>query len=294
MENLRGIILMTLSMFGFTVTDSFHSTLSKSIPVSQLLFMFGLCGFFVFAAVIVRSGQKVFTRDWKHPLVLARNGSEAIGTAAFITALVVVPLSTASAILQATPLFVTIGAAMFLNEAVGWRRWAAIIMGFGGVLLILRPSSDGLAWEVLLVVLALIALAARDVTTRAMPGKLSTLHLAAYAFATVALTGLAMVPFGAPPHIPTPVQAGLSLASVATGTLSYYAITAAMRLGEASVITPFRYSRLIFAMSIGIFVLGERPDAMTWLGAAVIIASGLYTFARERNRRVAESFPLAK
>jgi drug/metabolite transporter (DMT)-like permease len=217
-------------------------------------------------------------------MVMARNASEAVATASFITALSILPLSTVSAILQANPLIVTMGAALFLGEAVGWRRWAAIAVGFCGMLLILRPTTEGLDTGALLAVLAMILLAVRDLTTRAMPKQLSSLVLAAYAFATLILTGGIMMLFHAP-VVPTPPEAGLMGLAIVSGAGAYYCITAAMRVGEVGAVTPFRYTRLVFGMLIGILIFGERPDAMTYVGAAVIIAAGLYTFARERKRR---------
>lgn len=288
MDNLRGILWMTLAMAGFAVTDAFIKGLTGHLPVAQVIFILGLGGFAIFGLAVVLAGGKLFTHDWLRPIVLARNLAEAIATASFITALSLMPLSTASAILQANPLFVTMGAALFMGEIVGWRRWGAIGIGFVGMLLILRPTTDGLDWGALLAVLAMLMLAVRDLTTRAMPKTLSNLHLAAYAFATLIVTGLLMMPFGPAVVIPDISRVALSLGAIFAGALAYYAITAAMRVGEVSVVTPFRYTRLVFAMAIGVLVLGERPDAMTLIGAAVIIASGLYTFSRERKRRSAE------
>lgn len=291
MENLRGIILMILAMAGFAVTDALIKAMTASLPVGQVIFNLGLGGFVIFGVWVHLSGQSLFTHDWVRPMVLARNASEAFATASLITALSVIPLSTASAILQANPLFVTLGAALFLGEAVGWRRWAAIGVGFAGMLMILRPTTEGLDWGAGLAVVAMVLLAVRDLTTRAMPKHLSNLVLAAYAFATLIVTGAAMMPFGPPPQWPTLSQTALSIAIAGVGAAGYYCITAAMRVGEVGVVTPFRYTRLIFAMLIGILVLGERPDLMTYLGAATIIAAGLYTFARERKRRAAETLP---
>ncbi len=286
MDNLRGILLMTLAMLGFAITDAFLKAVTVHMPVGQVICLLGIGGFIIFSVWAKAAGQSVFTRDWLRPMVIARNASEAVATASFITALSILPLSTVSAILQANPLFVTMGAALFLGEAVGPRRWAAIAVGFCGMLLILRPTTDGLDAGALLAVLAMILLAVRDLTTRAMPKHLSNLVLAAYAFATLIVTGGVMMLFHTPvvPNLP---EAGLMGLAVVSGAVAYYCITAAMRVGEVSAVTPFRYTRLVFAMLIGILIFGERPDTITYVGAAIIIAAGLYTFARERKRRIA-------
>ena len=288
MENLRGILLMTLAMVGFAVTDALLKALTGQLPIAQVIMMLGTGGFAIFAVAVIASGQPLLTRDALRPVVIMRNLAEGTATASFVTALSLIPLSTASAILQANPLFVTMGAALFLGEAVGWRRWLAIGTGFCGMLMILRPITQGLDWGASLAVLAMLMLTVRDVSTKVMPKSLSTLQIAAYAFVSVFLTGVLMLPFGPSPVVPNGLQMALMLSAIVVGPLAYYAITASMRIGEMSAITPFRYTRLVFAMGIAILVLGERPDSYTLLGAAIIIASGLYTFARERKRRSAE------
>ena len=287
MDNLRGILLMTLAMAGFAVTDAFLKALGGMLPIAQVIFLLGFGGFMIFGGALLIQGKPIFNRACLGPMVLARNGAEAVATTAYTTALSLIPLSTASAILQANPLFVTLGAALILGETVGWRRWSAIAAGFVGMLFILRPSSAGLDLGAGLAVLAMAMLALRDLLTRMIPRTLGTVQLAALAFATLIVTGLVLMPFGPPPIVPSPAQAGIAMATSLSGAIAYYAITAAMRVGDVSAVTPFRYTRLVFAMSIGILAFGERPDLMTLIGAAIIIASGLYTVFRERKRRTA-------
>lgn len=293
MDNLRGIFLMTAAMAGFAINDGLLKVLTGYLPVAWVVFFMGLGGFAIYGGAVLATGGSLLTRDWLRPAVLLRNGAEAVATVSFITAMSLIPLSTASAILQANPLFVTLGAALFLAETVGWRRWLAIGAGFFGMVLILRPGSAGLNWGAMLAVLAMVMLAVRDLSTRVMPKSLSTLNIAAYAFAVLIPTGALMLLTGIGTEARGATQTGivwpavLMLATLLSATGAYYCVTAAMRVGEVAAVTPFRYSRLIFTMSIGIFLLGERPDALTFLGAGIIIAGGLYTVYRERIRRSA-------
>ncbi len=287
-DTIRGILLMIFAMAGFALTDALLKTLTGHLPIAQVIFTLGLGGTLIFATAVRISGQALFTREWISPIVMLRNLAEAIATTTMVMALSLVSLSNVSAILQANPLFVTMGAALILGETVGWRRWMAIAAGFAGMLLILRPTHQGLDWGVLLAVVAMLMLALRDLSTRLAPPTLSTMQLATYAFVTLTLTGLIMMPMGPVPVWPDGPRLGLSVAAVVSASLGYYAITAAMRVGHVAAVTPFRYTRLVFAMAIGILLLGERPDALTLLGAAIIIASGLYSFNRERKRRSAE------
>lgn len=285
-SNLRGIVLMTASMAAFAVEDTLIKLASASLPVGQILLMLGLAGAPIFAAMARTQGHRMFTRAALAPALLARNAAEMVGALGFVTALSLIPLSTASAILQAAPLMVTAGAAIFLGEAVGWRRWAAILTGFAGVILILRPGIDGFDANALWAVLGVIGLAARDLLTRRMPPGLHTHLVAAWAFVAVALTGAIMLALSGGAAWPGPVAWAQLGGALVIGVAAYWAIVEATRSGDASAIAPFRYSRLVFAMLVGAVVFGERPDLLTLGGAALVIISGLYTLYRERRRRI--------
>lgn len=283
MENLRGSILMVLSMAGFALEDMFVKRLAGDLPIGQIVMLLGLGGAVVFGAICVAQGRRLWTRDLLSRPVLLRNLGEVAGTLGFVTAIVLTPLSSASAILQATPLAVTLGAALFLGETVGWRRWSAILAGFAGVIMVIRPGMSGFEPASLLAVLAVLGLAVRDLATRAVPRTISSMQLSTYAFATLVPTGLVLLGFQGAPVWPSGTNLrDLGLALVC-GVAAYYAIVAAMRLGDVAVITPFRYTRLLFALVIGVTVFGERPDGWTLAGAGIIIASGIYTFWRERR-----------
>lgn len=289
MENLRGSILMVLAMAGFALEDLFIKRLADSMPVGQIVVFLGFGGALVFGIVTRAQGRRLWSQDLLSRAVLLRNLGELVGTLGFVTAIALTPLSSASAILQATPLAVTLGAALFFHEAVGWKRWTAILVGFGGVLMVIRPGLDGFQPASLFALQGVVGLAIRDLATRAVARTISSMQLSTYAFATLVPTGLILLAVGGTPSLPSAVDwrdLGLALACALA---AYYTIVAAMRLGDVSVITPFRYSRLIFALIIGVTVFDERPDLWTLTGAAIIIASGLFTFWRERRvaRRMA-------
>ncbi|SMX41902.1 DMT family transporter [Actibacterium lipolyticum] len=282
MDNFRGILLMVAAMAAFAVEDMFVKHVSGPLPIGQILAILGAAGGLIFALMAMHRGTRLLSRDLLTLPVILRNLGEVLGTLGFVTAVALTPLSSASAILQATPLAVTLGAALFLGEKVGWRRWSAICVGFLGVLLIIQPGLDGFEPASLFAVQGVVGLAIRDVATRACPRSITSMQLSAYGFLSLVPIGLVMM-YVATPAQPIDGITGLRLCgALVFGVAGYYAIVEAMRIGEVSVITPFRYTRLLFALIIGIVIFGERPDAWTLAGAAVIIGSGLYTFARER------------
>ena len=283
MENLRAISLMVLSMAGFAIEDMLIKIIALEMPTGQFLILIGAGGALIFTAMSRRQGQAVLSADFLRPSIIIRNLGEVIGTLGFVTALVLTPLSSASAILQATPLAVTLGAALFLGEAVGWRRWSAILIGFCGVIAVIRPGLDGFEPASLFAVLGVIGLATRDVATRAAPARISSAVLSAHGFAMLVPAGALLLCISGGATAPSALGYGLLLAALAIGVSAYYALTLAMRLGDVAVVTPFRYVRLVFALAIGVTVFNEQPDAWTLIGAAIIILSGLYTFFRERQ-----------
>lgn len=287
MNNLRAIILMVAAMAGFAIEDSFIKLAAAGpdgLGIGQILFTLGLGGGTVFALRGAAAGVSVLSREAFHPAVITRNLSEMVGTWGFVTALATISLTTTTTILQAAPLLVTMGAALALGEQVGWRRWAAIAAGFAGMMLVVRPGTAAFDHQALWAVLGVTGLSLRDLATRRIPAGIPTNRLVAWGFAVVGLLGLLLIAAGGGVRAPTPGQWLLLGSALAVGTFAYWAITEAMRVGEVSAIAPFRYSRLVFALLIGAAVFNERPDTLTLAGAALIIASGLYTFHRERVR----------
>ena len=180
------------------------------------------------------------------------------------------------------------GAAVFLGARVGWRRWLAIGVGFAGVLIILRPGSAAFDPATLLAVGGMLGLAARDLITRTMPGIVSGARLSLHAFASLVPAGLLLqLLTGASWVIPDAAQIGILAVAVAVGMVGYLAIVGATRLGDISVVSSFRYSRMLFALIVGMVAFGERPDALMIVGVVIVIGSGVFTLLREARLRAA-------
>ena len=286
MDNLRGALLMVLAMLGFAVEDMFIKLMSDVVPIGQILLMLGVGGGLVFWIILRAQGRRILDPTLLSLPILLRAIGEMVGTLAFVSAIVLTPISSASAILQATPLVVTLGAALFLGEMVGWRRWSAILVGMCGVILIIRPGMSAFEPLSLLALLAVFGLALRDLATRRVPASTSSMQLSCLGFLAIIPGGVGYMWMTQTPYA---MLGGTHILYFATalsiGLFSYYAIVAAMRIGEVSFISPFRYVRLIFAMVIGVVIFSERPDTMTLLGSAIIIASGIYTVWRERKNK---------
>lgn len=283
-NNFRASLWMVASMALFALEDMFLKQLARGWPTGQIILCFGIAGTLMWGVMARRAGARLFDRAFMGRAVVLRNLSEAAGTMGWITALAVLPLATVSAILQSAPLMVTMGAALFLGEKVDWRRWSAIALGMIGVLMILRPGPEGISAMALLAVFSIVCLTARDLSTRRIPASVTTFQLTTWAYAGMIPAGLALLAMaGAAPVAPSvPALAGLTAAYLA-GAAGYYGVTHAMRIGEASVVAPYRYTRMVFALVLSVLVLGERPGGWVLAGAAVIVATGLYTFARSRR-----------
>jgi len=285
MDNLRGAILMVLAMAAFALEDMFFKAATSSIPVGQALVIFGLGGMFAFIGLTKYRGESVL-----HPAVLSRpilirSICEVTGRLFFALAIALTPLSSASAVLQATPLVVAVGAIVFFRETVGWHRWGSIIVGFIGVLLILRPGVSGFEPASLFAVIATLGFAGRDLATRAASPALSNVQLGVYGFFMLTVAGFLLLMWSGQVIYPNAVTWMQLTATIGFGVIAYSALTGAMRTGEVSVVAPFRYTRLVFAMALGILVFAERPDNLTLLGGAIVVLSGLYTVIRERKQR---------
>lgn len=285
--NLRAAGFMVGSMAMFAVEDAAIKTLTMRLPVGQVLATLGVLGLGIFWAMLARNGGRLWTRHLLLRPVMLRNLGEAVGSMGFTSALALTDLSSASAILQALPLALVMGGALFLGEKVGWRRWTAILVGFAGVLLIIRPGASGFQPESGLALIGVAGLALRDLATRRMPADVPSHQLSASAFGSLIPAGLLLAwGMGTPLMLPGAGEALWFLGCITFGVLGYAMMVAATRAGEASLIAPLRYVRLLFALMIAVAVFGERPDALTLAGAALIVGSGGFAMWRElvRNR----------
>ena len=281
MDNRRGILLMLLAMLMFSMEDALIKVLSRDWSTAQVLLVIGIGGGAILVLLARRTGQPILHRDNLHWAVVTRSLAEAVATLLFVTALATAPLGMTSAIIQAAPLALVAGSAILLGEPVGWRRWTAVSVGFAGVILIVRPWGGAFDPALLLAVAATAALATRDLVTRRVPAGVGTFALSSWAYAGVVLA--ACVSFAREPRL-EPLAFGDLPAVAALLTLStvgYYAVTASMRVGEVSAVAPFRYTRLVFAAVLGFLIFDEVLDAMSLLGAVLIIGSGIYAMIRE-------------
>lgn len=294
-DNSRGILAMNASMFLFIVNDTLVKYLTLSMPLGEVVFFRGTIASVVLAIAVGWSGE---WRAWRG-LIDRRMGLRAFGelggTFFYLAALVHMPLANATAVFQVTPLAMTACAAIFLGERVGPRRWVAIAIGFIGVMVIVRPGLAGFDVWSLAVLSAVAFVALRDIATAkisfAVPGTLVTL---ATALSNMVL-GLMLWPFE---HLftahavwvmPTSQQV-LLLGIGAVGlTGGYAALLHATRLAETSAIAPFRYTLLVWSFLFGVLVFGQYPDLPILIGSSIVVATGLYSYHRERVRRASSS-----
>jgi len=285
MDNIRGAVLMTVAMALFAMEDMFVKRAATHLPVGEVLMIFGAGGTVAFALLAISNGQRLWHPAVASRLMLMKAAFEMLGRIGYTLGIALTPLSNASAILQATPLVVVAGAALFFRERVGLRRWSAIAIGFVGVLVILRPGLEGFVPAAMWTVLGLLGFAGRDLATRASPKVLTNFQLGIYGFAAMVPSGAIILSVTGGMETPDPMALLPIAGAVAFGVAAYWSLTGAMRTGEVSVVTPFRYTRLIFALILGVAVFGERPDLATLAGAGLIVASGVYTLLRGARKQ---------
>jgi drug/metabolite transporter (DMT)-like permease len=281
---------MTIAMAFFIANDAIVKYVSQSLGAAQLIFIRGLFGSVLLLAVARHlgalggpRGHSGQARQLLNRPLLARAAIDAVATMVYLTALFHLPIGNATAINLATPLFITLFAVLTLGERVGAARWLTIGTGFLGVLLVVQPRAEGFnAWALLCVAGTLLH-AARDTLTRAIPSSVpSILITVSTAVSVAALSGVLSIPQG---WKPMDMQ-HLALLAVAAAFLAvgYYLLINAMREGEMSVVAPFRYTGLLYALAIGYLVWGEVPNALAWAGIALLVGAGLVMLQTERAR----------
>ncbi len=274
-------MFMMGSMTAFTVNDVFMKLLGAELPLFQILFLRGF-GVVVFLALLTwRMGQMRWDfsrRDWA--LILVRSGAEAASVWLFMKALFAMDLANLSAILQALPLTVTLAGAVFYGEAVGWRRMLAILVGFVGVLIIIRPGTAGFDASVIYGVLAVVTVTVRDLMARQLSREVPSLMVSLIAAVFVLLLSAVGTLFEPWDAVGARNWAYIGCAMVFI-IFGYVFSVSAMRVGEIGFVAPFRYTSLVVAMILGAMVFGTFPDFWTLIGAGIVVATGLYTLLRE-------------
>jgi len=283
-ENLRGIVLVSACNLLFLVCDTLLKLASAELPLTEIIF---LRGFFVtpllLLLVMATGAHRQVAHLWNWP-VLFRTIAEIFAACLFLFALFHIPIANANAILQIVPLMITAAGAIFLGEAVGWRRWTAIAVGFVGVLVVVRPGLAGFDAYSLYALASMLFITLRDMTTRLMPAGLPALLVALVTGAAVGVSGpvFALV-LGQPWVVPSWQSLGLIFVAAFFLIGGYVTAVEFMRHGDISVVAPFRYTVILWAMIVGYIVWRDVPDWPMLLGTAIIIATGVYTFHRERN-----------
>ncbi|HET9534322.1 MAG TPA: DMT family transporter [Mesorhizobium sp.] len=291
--NLRGSLFMAISMAGFTANDAITKLMSGSMNMGQVMLVRGLFATILIAVLAWHRGALRNLSNAFHPLMALRILGEVGGTVTFLIALQHLPLANVSAVLQALPLAVTMGAALFFDEHVGWRRWLAIVAGFLGVMIIVRPGFEGFSAYSLLVLACVVCCAIRDLATKRIPAAIPSLLVSTMAaFAVTVCGALLTVPMGG--WTPMTVKETGLIAGAATLLLvGYQFVIMSTREGDLSFIAPFRYTALLWAILLGYLIFGDVPDQAMIAGALVVIVSGLYMLYRERkpgrHRLAAES-----
>lgn len=280
--NLLGALMMMGSMAAFTINDTCIKVAGGSLPLFQLVTLRGLLTSALIFLLARRLGSLHFhlsRRDWV--LIAVRCGAEVGATVFFLTALMHMPLANLTAVLQVLPLTVTLGAALFFGEAIGWRRMLAILVGFCGMLLIVRPGPEGFSLDAAYALASVVCVTVRDLVTRRMSAQVPTLTvtlasaLSVTVFAAFASASTDWVPVDAD----LAILIGMASVFVMVG---YVFSVRAMRIGDVSFIAPFRYTGLLWALLLGWLVFDHWPTQLTMIGAGIVVATGLFTLYRER------------
>jgi len=273
---------MIASMAAFAAADTLVK-LSTSVmsPAQVMFFLFGgaLVIFFLMAVV---QGERLRDTRALSPILFLRYLAEVAGMVGMVMALAKIPISVVGAVTQATPLLATVGAVLFLKERVGWRRWCSIMFGFVGVLLIVQPGAIGFDYQVLWAILAVVSLSVRDLTTRLVPSDMASASLATYTMAAALPITVAWVYFNGETLLPAQINWFVIIPMVVLGALGYMLLIASLRIAEVSIVMPFRYTRIIFLLGVGVLLFEEKPDALMLIGATLIIVSGIYMMWREQ------------
>lgn len=283
-HNRRGILTMTGAMVFFVLNDALVKWVSTDLSTPQLILVRGVMATTLLFALAAKTGQLQHWRTALTPSVPARAVLDSMASFAYLTAVFHMPLGNATAINLAGPLFLTLMAVFFLQERVSPGRWALIVLGFVGVLLVVQPRVGGFNAYGLLCLFAAVLHAGRDFMTRVVPGHVPSLLI------TLSTSTMVMLLAGVwslfEPWKPMTALHVWQLSGAALClAVGYHLLTLSMRLGDMSVIGPFRYSGLLMALVLGYVMWGDVPNPLAWCGIALVVAAGLGLLQAERLRR---------
>jgi drug/metabolite transporter (DMT)-like permease len=276
---LAGIGLMLVSVCLFAFGDTLGKYIVATYSVGQLMFLRACAALALLAPSMWRRRHE-FRRVERPWLQLLRIAFSTFEIAAFFLATVYLPLADVVTYYLATPIFVTALSAVFLREQVGWRRWSAILIGFGGVLIALQPSAQTISWPAMIALIGSLSFSCSLLATRLLRAT-PDIVLASAQFAGGLLFGLAIAPIGW--VTPSVSSLGLFFAAGAISVCALLCVNRSLKLAPASVVVPYQYTMILWAVMFGYAVFGDVPSLAMALGAAIIIGAGLYIFLRERE-----------
>lgn len=285
-DNLAGAAWMTMAMFGYVVNDGLIKRVAEELPLFQSVLIRGLCIVALLSVLVRVRGTSVPLRTYRQPALVLRISMETIGTIVYLITLTKVPLASLTAILQLVPVAVTFAAARMLHERLSLIRVGAVLAGFVGVLFIIRPGSDDFSAWYLGGVIAVGIIVVRELATRRIPATIGGLAVAWGTAVAITTMGAAVSVFEGW-IAPEPWHIGMLLAAGGFLSLGYVGSVNAVRVGDLGFSAPFRYSIMVFAIIMQIVVFGDVPDALTFIGVAIIAAAGLGALGAERTGRCA-------
>ena len=282
-SNMKGAVLMTACVSAYVINDAFMKLVFSEVALFQAVFLRSIITVppILIMAWITKVAIRNLSKQDKR-LILVRVGAEIFTTITFLTALKHMPLANVTAILQALPLAITMAAALFLSEPVGWRRWSAILVGFVGVLIVVRPGLEGFNIYSLSALMAVISISVREISTRKLTSEVPTITVVlSTAVGSALFAGIMMI--GSEWDTVSAVSWLLILgAAVAILTATLLSVMA-MRIGDIGFVSPFRYTSMFGAIGLGILMFGDWPDQPTLVGTLIIVSTGIYTFHREQK-----------
>ncbi len=279
---IRSLLLMTLGIALLTANDAASKYLVQTYPVGQVIGLRQMATLLVLIPYVMYFSRWSALRVVDGPGQLARGTLFIAGSVFIVLSLAKLPLATAITMLFASPIFMVVLSAPLLGERISRHRWIAVVGGFAGVLIILRPGAEAFQWALLLPLLAALINALRDVLTRRLARTETSISILFWSNIILMAGGFATLPWGW-----VAVDAHAALWFVAAGIFNgsaHFFIIDALRTGEASVLAPIRYTALLWAALLGFIVWGEVPELWLLAGAAVIVGSSLYMIRAERRR----------
>lgn len=281
-DNLKGIVWLIGAMGAYAIEDALFKTIMKSVPVGQSLILFSIGGAILFAGLIKSQSLPILQKELLSWPIFIRSLCEIFARLSYLVGLTLVPISTATIIIQSLPLMMLLGAVIFFKERIGLVRWMAVLIGLMGVLIVLNPKAEDVSLHALLIVVSVLGFAGRDLASRKASPHLSTIHLGFYGFLSIFIAGSCYALISDRKFVTLDLSMTmLFAAAIAIGVSGYFCLMKAMRTGEISIMMPFRYTRLLFGVSIGVLLFNEALSFNTLLGSAIIVASGLMIWAYE-------------